>query len=418
MPQGVISQLFREISAKRPGLITKVGLHTYIDPRIEGGKANELTKKNSESLIENIQIHGDDYLLYRAVPIDFAFIRGTTADTKGNVSMEKEANTLENLSIAQATRNSGGTVVVQVEAIAEENALPPRSVEIPHIVVDHLVVARPENHWQTFVDQYDPAISGQVRSQLKPPTVVPLDEKRIIGRRALMELRSGQTANLGIGIPEQVAQSAFEEGVFDRFTLTVESGLVGGIPLGGLRFGTGINFDAMIDQPYQFDFYDGGGLDIAFLGMAQTDEQGNVNVSKFGGRFVGCGGFINITQNAKRVIFVGTFTSKGLEVEIKEGKLVIRREVDIVKFVDKVDQITFSGNYAGEKEKEVTYITERAVFRLDGGRLTLQEIAPGIDLDRQVLEMMEFKPRISDDLIKMDQRILSREKLKLDRLLT
>ncbi|MEM2178507.1 MAG: acyl CoA:acetate/3-ketoacid CoA transferase [Candidatus Methanomethylicia archaeon] len=413
MPQGVISQLFREIAAKRPGLITHVGLYTYIDPRIEGGKVNEITKKCPENLIELIEIGGKEYLFYKSIPIDVAFIRGTTADEKGNISMEEEGNTLENLSIAQATKNSGGIVIAQVKRLAKYGTLPARTIEIPGILVDYIVLAKPENHWQTFVEPYNPAISGQIRIPTEILPEKPLDERKIIGRRALMELKPGYIVNLGIGTPEEVASVAAEEGIFEDFTLTVESGTVGGIPLSGLYFGVAINFEALLDQPYQFDFYDGGGLDIAFLGMAEVDEKGNVNVSKFGGRFVGCGGFINISQNAKKVVFVGTFTARDLKINVEDGEIRILQEGKIKKFVKQVEHITFSGEYARKLNKEVLYVTERAVFRLGKDSIILEEIAPGIDIEKDILNHMEFKPRISDKLKVMDEKIFKKDKMNI-----
>jgi propionate CoA-transferase len=409
LPQGVISQMFREIAAKRPCLITHTGLYTFVDPRVEGGKVNDITKKE-EDLVELIEIGGKEYLLYKTVPVDFALIRGTTSDRRGNISMEKEGVTLENLSIAQATRNCGGTVVVQVEKIAD--SIPSRKVEIPGIFVDYVVVAsKPEYTWQTVNESYNPAISGEIKI---PPSAVkprPLDERKVIGRRAAMEIRSGDIINLGIGMATEVANVSMEENIYEKFILTVESGVIGGVPLSALDFGVGVNFEALIDQPYQFDFYQGGGLDLAFLGMAQADEKGNVNVSKFGGRFAGCGGFIDITQNAKKVVFCGTFTTKGLEVKVGDGRLKILQDGSVKKFVKSVEHITFSGEYAGRLGKEVLYVTERAVFRLDKKGLVLEEIAPGVDLERDVLARMEFSPTISSELKLMDERIFREAKM-------
>lgn len=413
MPQGVISQLFREIAAKRPGIVTHVGLNTYIDPRIECGKVNEITKKNPENLIELINLNCKEFLFYKAVPVNVALLRGTTSDEKGNISMEKEGNTLENLSIAQAVKNTGGVVVVQVEKIVKANMLPARTVKIPHIYVDHICLSKPENHYQTFNIQYDPAISGESKIPITSLLEKPLDERKIIGRRALMELKPNYVANLGIGMPEEVALVAAEEGVFETFTLTVESGVIGGVPLGGTDFGAGINFEALLDQPYQFDFYDGGGLDITCLGFAQVDRMGNVNVSKFGGRFVGCGGFINISQNAKKVVFVGTLTSRDLEIKANNGRLRIVKEGKVKKFVDDVEQITFSGSYARKLGKETIYITERAVFRLDVDSVILMEVAPGIDIDKDILSNMAFRPKISNNVKIMDTRIFTNKKMSI-----
>jgi len=412
LPQGVISQMFRDITAKKPCVITHTGLYTFVDPRFEGGKVNDITKKE-EDIVELIKIDNKEYLRYKVFPVDFALIRGTTSDEKGNISMEKEGVTLENLSIAQATRNSGGIVAVQVEKVIK-GSLPSRMVEIPGILVDYVVVAtKPEYGRQTINQFYNPAISGEVRI---PPSAVelgPLDERKVIGRRSAMELKRGVIVNLGIGMATEVANVAMEENISDKITLTVESGVIGGVPFPGCDFGVAINYEALIDQPYQFDFYQGGGLDLGFLGMAQVDEKGNANVSKFGGRFAGCGGFIDIAQNAKKVVFCGTLTTKGLELEVGGGRLKILQEGSIKKFVKNVEHITFSGEYARKLGQEVLYVTERAVFRLSENGLTLKEIAPGVDLEKDVLDQMEFSPNVSSKLELMDEKIFKKEKMGL-----
>ena len=404
LPQGVICQMFRDIAAKKPCVITHTGLHTFIDPRVEGGKVNDVTRAGPD-LVKLIEIDGKEYLRYKTMAIDFAMIRGTTSDEKGNISMEKEGVTLENLSIAQATKNSGGKVAVQVENVVS-GLLPSRMVEIPSIFVDYVIKAtKSEYGWQTSRIDYRPAISGETRDPYPSFESKPLDERKIIGRRALMEITRGDIINLGIGMATEVANVSMEEAIFDQFTLTVESGPIGGVPLSGCDFGLAINYDALIDEPCQFDFYQGGGLDLAFLGMAQADQNGNVNVSKFSGRFAGCGGFIDISQNAKKLVFCGTMTTKGLEVNINNGRLRIRQEGSVNKFLKNVEQITFSGEYARKLNKEVLYVTERAVFRLDQDNLVLEEIAPGIDLDHDVLTRMDFSPAVSKKLRIMDERI-------------
>lgn len=402
IPQGVMLHLYRAIAGKKPGVITHVGLRTFADPRETGGRLNNIS---INTIIKLIELEGQEYLWYKSFPVDVALIRGTTADEKGNITCEKEAIRLEFLAMAMAAKNSGGKVICQVERIARAGTLDPRQVVIPGIMVDAVVAAKPENHWQSLAEQYNPALTGETKIPLDLIQDKTMDDRKIICRRAAMELSPGSVINLGIGMPEGVSAVAAEEGLIDQFTATVETGLIGGMPLAGLRFGCSVNPEAFLDHPSQFDFYDGGGLDLACLGMAELDISGNVNVSKFGPRIAGPGGFVNITQNAKKVIFCGTLTASGLDVKVDNGRVVIMREGAAKKMVKSVGHITFNGEYARKKGQKVLYVTERAVFEMKNEGLTLTEIAPGIDLEKDIIGQMLFRPLIASDLKQMDSRI-------------
>ena len=414
LPEGTITHLYRDIAAGKPGTLSKVGLGTFVDPRIEGGKVNEAA---TEDIVELVTIGGAECLFFKAFPIHVAFIRGTTADPDGNVTMEKESLRLECLALALAAKNSGGVVLCQVERVAQSGSLDARRVRIPGIFVDAIIVARPENHMQNYGTQYNPALSGEVRVPLESLPAPPLDEKKVIARRAALELMPNSVVNLGIGLPDMIGAIANEERIQDLMTLTVDPGVIGGVPLGGLDFGAAINFSAAIEHPSQFDFIDGGGLDSAFLGFAECDQTGNVNASRFGKRLSGCGGFINISQNSKRVVFLGTFTAGGLTVEVRDGEIAILTEGRHRKFVASVGQITFNGALAAERGKEVCYVTERCVFALGQDGLELIEVAPGIDLEKDILALMPFQPRVDNPKV-MEAALFRPEPLGLrDRML-
>jgi propionate CoA-transferase len=402
LPQGVLSQMFRDIAARKPRTITTVGLKTFVDPRLEGGRVNTVP---AESLVDLIEFDGKEYLAYKTFPIDVAILRGTTADEDGNITMEREALTLESQAQAMAVKSSGGIVMVQVERVAQRGTLDPKLVVIPGVLVDAVVVADQAHHWQTFAEVYNPAFSGETKVPMATVPRLPMSPRKIIARRAAFELQPGDTVNLGIGMPEGIANVANEEGVLETVTLTAEPGIIGGMPASKLNFGAAYNPQAIISQPAQFDFYHGGGLDVAFLGLAQVDRFGNLNVSKFGPRLAGAGGFIDITQNAKKVVFVGTFTAGGIDVAIQDGKLSIQQEGRSMKFIQDVEQVTFSGEYAAERNQPVLYVTERCVFELSPNGLKLIEVAPGIDVEKDILGQMAFQPIVEDDVKLMDDRI-------------
>jgi propionate CoA-transferase len=408
LPQGALSQLMREMAAGRPGLITRTGLHTFADPRIGGGKQSPCAR---EDLVEIIELLGKEWMFYKPMHVDICFLRGTTADEDGNVTMEQEAVFGEMLSMAQATRRCGGVVVVQVKRIARRGTLPAKQVKIPGIMVD-LVVVDPEQR-QSYLTVYSPAFAGELKVPLSELEPLAFDPRKVIARRAAMELFPGAVCNLGSGISTGIARVAAEEGILDDVVLTNEQGLIGGAPAMGVEAGAGTNFAAMIDQPYQFDFYDGGGLDLAFLSFAEMDRDGNVNVSRFGDRVIGFGGFINISQGARKVVFSGTFTAGGLRMALGDGRAAITTEGRSRKLVDRVNQISYSARYGRERGQEVIYVTERAVFRGSADGPELIEIAPGLDLERDVVANMGFKPRIAARLATMDARLFRPEPIAI-----
>ena len=399
-PQGVMSQLMREIAAGRPGLVTHVGLGTYVDPRQTGGKQNACT---TEDLVELVTLRGREWLLFHAFPIDIAVIRGTTADEDGNVTMDGEAVQGEMLSMAMAARNSGGIVIAQVRELAPRGSLRQRDVKVPGALVDH-VYLDPEQ-WQTYITRDSPYYAGRLRKPVADEPPLPLDVRKIIARRSLLEFPPGAICNLGFGISQLIGRVAWEEGITDRLVLTVEQGIFGGVPVAGNEGGAGFNYQAMIDQPDMFGFYDGGGLDIASLSFAEVDAEGNVNVHAFEGRVRGPGGFPNISARTPRINFVGTLTAQGLQLAIDGDGVRVVTEGTLPKFVTKVREVSFNGRLALERGQRVRYVTDRAVFALAGDGLVLTEVAPGIDVERDVLGRMGFRPRIADDLRQMDDRL-------------
>jgi propionate CoA-transferase len=402
LPQGVLSQLMRDMAAGRPGLITKTGLDSFVDPRRQGARQSPCTPPG---FVEVVTLLGEEWLLFKPVPVSVAFLRGTTADEDGNVTMEEEAVLGEMLAMAQATRRAGGIVVVQVKRMARRNTLNAKSVRIPGILVDFVVV-EPDQR-QTYLTYYDPSYSGELRIPTGDIKPLPFGPRKVIVRRAAMELFPGAICNLGAGVSTGLSTIAAEEGLLDAVTLTNEQGIIGGAPITGRDSGGGQNFAAMVEQPAQFDFYDGGGLDLAFLSFAEVDPAGNVNVSRFGERIIGVGGFINISQNARTVVFGGTMTAGDLDIDWEQGRTVIRREGRHRKFVPKLEQVCYSAAIGRQRGQTTLFVTERAVFRIGADGLELIEIAPGVDAERDVIAQMGFRPRIAANLATMDARIFA-----------
>ena len=407
-PQGILSQMCRTMAAKQPGIITKVGLNTYMDPRIEGGKMNQKTKKN---LVDLIKIKGQEYLFYMAPKPDFAIIRGTSIDNDGYVYMDQEATTREDLSIAQAVHNNGGIVVCQFKKFIKRNQMNPQLAKIPSFLINYYVHDPLQK--QTYVTFNEKSRSGE-KFQKKPKlNKIPLDIRKVVARRASLELKEKNVVNLGVGISVGIANIAYEEDIYKDITLTVEAGVIGGIPGSGLDFGTAINPKMIIDQPYQFDFYDGGGLDCAFLSFAEVDQYGNVNVSKFGDRNDGAGGFINIAEGAKKVIFSGTLTSSGLKTTINDGRLKILNEGKNKKFIKKVKQITYSSKLGTKRGQTIIFNTDRGVFKFIKNKITLIEIAQGVRLKEDILNQINFPIKISNKLKRISKSLYLNKKIGL-----
>jgi len=406
-PQGVLSQLLREASASRPGLLTKTGLGTYLDPRVATGR---LERQKMPRLVE---LGGDEWLFYPAPRVDVAFIRATEADQEGNLTMDEEGLVLDVLSAAQAAHVNGGLVIAQVKRRAGAGELDPRRVRVPGYLVD-VVVVDPEQR-QSAATSYNPGYAGAQVVEV-PQRDIGQGERMFIARRAALELRPRTVVNLGFGIADGVASVAQSEGVAKEVTFSVEQGSAGGVPAWGSDFGLMWNPTSFIDAPALFDFYDGGGIDLAIVSFAQVDAAGNVNVSQFNGRLIGPGGFMNITQSARTVVFCGTFSAKGQRVAVHDGRLVIEREGAIAKFVPEVDQVTWSAAEAARRHQRVLYVTERAVFELAEGGLALAEVAPGLQA-ADVLSVMGFTPRVARPLRAVPSAVYSNRPLGLAALL-
>lgn len=397
-PMGAMAQLMRAAAAGSPGILTHVGLGTFLDPRQQGGRLNDVTQ---EELIQLQVIDGKEWLFYPCIYPNVALIRGTTADTEGYVTMEDEVLYTDSYATAMAAHNNGGTVIVQVERVVKAGTLPSKAVQIPGHLIDAIVVVPDQP--QLYGVPTSAFVSGRYIQDLSGDhTALPLDERKVIARRALLEVRPGDIGNVGVGICDGIGVVAKEEGISDAFTLTVETGIIGGVSAQGIYFGASVNARAVVDMPSQFDFYDGGGLDISFLSFAEFDRDGNINVHKFNKKIMGTGGFVDICQNSKKAIFAGTLKAGGLRETVEGGALRIHQEGRFVKAVEQVPEITFNGRQAVARGQEVLIITERAVFRLTQEGVMVTEVAPGVDLERDVLGQMGFRPLISPTLKEMD----------------
>ncbi|MEE0418841.1 MAG: CoA-transferase [Lachnospiraceae bacterium] len=402
MPLGVLSHLHNCVSRREPGLITKTGLGTFVDPRYEGGKMNELTKDLGEDLIQLMEVDGEEYLNYKYTKFDYLIIRGTYADEAGNISTIDEGCVQELLPAVLATKKFGGKVIVQVRQKVAKNSIPPKEVTIPGVFVDYVVVSEHpfENHRQSSGWYQDDTYSGQRKAPFAELDVIPLTERKVIGRRAMMQLEADSVINVGTGIPnDTVGPILAEEKLMDDIMVTVESGIYGGVPAGGMDFGISQNAVALIPVNDQFDFYEGAGVDFTFMGCGELDAMGNVNATKMGKIAPGSGGFVDITSAAKNVIFCSTFMGKGLKVKFDEEKGVeIVQEGKICKVVKEVLQVSFNGRLANQRGQNVYYVTERCVFKINEDGPVIIEVARGIDLQRDILDKMEFTPKISPDL--------------------
>lgn len=413
LPLGVLNHLLRASAAHEPGIITRIGLNTTADPRLDGCCANNLAKKE-EPIVELMPIKDKDYLFYKTFPINVALIKASYADEDGNISFEHEAVLGEQFNMAAAAHNNNGLVIVEVSDIKPKGSLKAKDVLIHSKLVDYVVVSTPDVSLGDYnLPVYRPELTGEKKIVTDAIKIRDLDIRKVCARRSSLELRKGYAVNLGVGMPDGVASVALEEGVLDDIYLSIETGPMGGIPVGGIAFGASINPDSIITTAETFDLYNGGFLDMAVLGLAEVDQEGNVNVSKFGTRSTGPGGFINITQTTKKIIFMGTFTASNLEEKIVNNELVINKEGENRKFVKKVEQITFSGKNALENNLKVLYVTERCVFKLTPKGLELIEIAPGINLEQDILNNMDFQPIISENLKTMDKRIFMNKKMDL-----
>ncbi|MBI5034769.1 MAG: acyl CoA:acetate/3-ketoacid CoA transferase [Chloroflexi bacterium] len=410
-PSGTLFHMLREAAAKRPGVLTQVGIDTFIDPRRNGGRMNRITPPEVVRLVE---FEDQEWLYFKSIQPDVAIIRGTTADEFGNISMEHEGAFVGAYDVALSARNNRGVVIAQVKRLTTAGALHPQMVRVPGILVDYVVVA--PDQWQTTQTPYDPAISGEIRRPLHEFKPLPFNTDKVIARRAAMTLRKDEAVNLGFGISALVPEILLEEGLHGEVTWVIEQGAVGGLPLTGFPFGCAVNAQAFVPSPDQFTYFHGAGFDRSLLSFMQVDADGNVNVSRLAARphvTAGAGGFIDITANGRNLVFSGYFTAGGLELEIEDGKLRIVKEGKARKFTREVEHVTFSGRRARVNNQNALYVTERCVITLEREGLTVVEIAPGIDLQRDVLAQADIELRVSPNLKMMDAWLFRPERMEL-----
>jgi acyl CoA:acetate/3-ketoacid CoA transferase len=412
VPSGILFDMHREVAQRRAGVMTRIGLHTFVDPRLQGCRMNEAAR---EPIVKLIEVDGSEYLHFPNIVPQVAIIRGTTADEIGNISMEHEGAYLGVLDLALAARNCGGIVIAQVKRLTARGSIPMQRAYVPSTLVDYVVVD-PEQ-MQATETRYDPAISGEVKRTPAEFPPVPFGTDKVIARRAALELARGDVVNLGFGISPLVPRILIEEGCSGEVTWAIEQGAVGGIPLDGFPFGCAANAEALMPSPYQFIYFQGAGFDLCMLSFLEVDPEGNVNVSRLAAKphvTAGAGGFVDITSHARRIVFSGYFRAAGVDLDLTGGKLTIRKDGKFAKLVPQVEHVTFSGRRAREQKQDVTYVTERCVLKLLPDGLTVTEVAPGVDLQRDVLGQAAIPLRVAQDIRPMDSRLFAPEKMQLE----